>query len=158
MIATLVLAFLVLSIFTGLIFSYRLSAHTRYRDHARYVLKSVGDEFLTRQAEDASGTLKPLFALTTSPTGRGVSWRGVYGDSMPNPNAGLKVTLGTSTGAVIDDALLTRNVTYLSDTGTVSLTAPASSAGVLLRGDFKIRYVFNKVPVEQSVSLVRRVP
>lgn len=157
MIATLVLAFLALSIFTGLIFSYKLAAKTRYRDHARYILKSIGDEFLTRQAENKLGNFNPLFEPTpTGPTGDGVFWNGVVGTS--GDTAGLQVTLGTSTGALITNARVTRDVRYLSNSGTVTDTPPAGTAGIMLRGDFRIRYVFDNIPVEQNVSLVRRVP
>lgn len=156
MMAMIVLAFVALSIFSGLILAYRTAAHTRYRDHARYVLKSIGDQFLTRQTESA-GVMNPLFAVTTAPTGVGLVWQGTVGTSA-NAASGLKVHLGETTGAVITDAVITRDVKLLNAAGDADGSGMASSAGILLRGNFKITYTFNNVPVEQSLSLVRRVP
>lgn len=156
MISMIVLAFIALSIFSGLILAYRTSAHTRYRDHARYVLKSIGDQFLTRQAENA-GIMNPLFTVTSAPTGTGIIWQGTVGTSA-NAATGLKVTLGETTGALIEDAVITREVSLLNSSGEVDSVGMASSAGVLLQGKFKITYTFNNIPVEQSLSLVRRVP
>ncbi len=156
MMAMIVLAFVALSIFSGLILAYRTSAQTRYRDHARYVLKSIGDQFLTRQAENA-GVMNPLFKVTASPTGDGIIWQDTVGTSA-NAATGLKVKLGESTGAVIEDAVITREVSLLNSSGEADSVGMASSAGILLQGKFKITYTFNNVPVEQSLSLVRRVP
>ncbi len=156
MIAMLVLALVSMSILSGLILAYRTAANTRYRDHARYVLKSIGDQFLTRQAENA-GVFNPLFKVTTAPTGEGLVWQGVIGTSA-NAASGLNVNLGETTGAVISDAVVTREVRLLNSTGDVDSVGMASSAGILLRGKFKITYTFNNVPYEQTLSLVRRVP
>jgi len=155
-IATLVLGLVSVSILSGLVLAYRTAANTRYRDHARYVLKSIGDQFLTRQAENA-GVFNPLFKVTTGPTGEGLVWQGLVGTSA-NAASGLKVTLGETTGALITDALVTREVRLLNSTGDVDSVGIASSAGILLRGKFKITYTFNNVPYEQTLSLVRRVP
>ena len=140
-VATVLLLFLVIGIFSGLMYAYRLSAHTRYRDHARYIIKSIGDEFLIQKAEASDGSLNPMFQPTTAATG-----------------TGLNVTLGTSTGSLITNAVVTRNVTYLSSSGTAASSPPASTAGLLLRGDFRITYTYNGKPLEQNLSLVRRVP
>ena len=153
MLSSVILLFLVIGTFSGLMYSYRLSAHTRYRDHARYILKSFGDEFLVQKAEESDGSLKPLFTPTASATGQGLTWQGASGTT-----GGLAVTLGTSTGALITDAVVTREVTYLSSTGTAASSPPASTAGLLLRGDFRISYSYNGKALEQTVSLVRRVP
>ncbi|MBL9191660.1 MAG: prepilin-type N-terminal cleavage/methylation domain-containing protein, partial [Opitutaceae bacterium] len=151
--ASVVLLILILGVFAGLVHSYRLSANTRYRDHARYILKSLGDEFLIQKAEAADGSLNAMFQPTTTATGTGLSWQGATGGT-----TGLTVTLGTSTGALITNAVVTRDVTYLSSTGTAATTPPASTAGLLLRGDFKISYTYSGKSLEQKVSLVRRVP
>ncbi|MBL9204424.1 MAG: prepilin-type N-terminal cleavage/methylation domain-containing protein [Opitutaceae bacterium] len=152
-VATVLLLFLVIGIFSGLMYAYRLSAHTRYRDHARYIIKSIGDEFLIQKAEASDGSLNPMFQPTTAATGTGLTWQGATGGS-----TGLNVTLGTSTGSLITDAVVTRSVTYLSSSGTAASTPPASTAGLLLRGDFRITYTYNGKPLEQNLSLVRRVP
>jgi Tfp pilus assembly protein PilV len=152
-ISSVILLFLIVAVFSGLMYAYRLSAHTRYRDHARYVLKSIGDEFLIQKAEASDGSLNAMFQPTTSATGTGLSWQGATGGT-----TGLTVTLGTSTGSLITNAVVTRNVTYLSSTGTAATTPPASTAGLLLRGDFTISYSYNGKPLEQKLSLVRRVP
>lgn len=154
--AMIVLAFVALSITAGLVLSYRTAANTRYRDHARYVLKSIGDQFLTRQTENG-GVTNPLFEVTSGPTGVGLVWQGTVGTTS-NAASGLQVTLGDTTGAMITDAVVTREVSLLDNTGAGSGTGMASSAGILLRGKFRIRYVFNNVPVVQTLSLVRRVP
>ena len=84
-------------------------------------------------------------------------WQGVIGTS-GNAASGLKVNLGETTGSVISDAVITREVRLLNSTGDVDSVGMASSAGILLRGKFKITYSFNGVPYEQTLSLVRRVP
>jgi len=153
MLSSVILLFLVIAVFSGLMYSYRLSAHTRYRDHARFVLKSIGDEFLVQKAEETDGSLKPLFTPTVAATGQGLAWQGSSGTT-----DGLAVTLGTSTGALITNAVVTRDVTYLSNSGTAASSPPASTAGLLLRGNFRISYSYNGKALEQTVSLVRRVP
>jgi Tfp pilus assembly protein PilV len=153
LLSSVILLMLIAGILTGLLYSYRLSAQTRYRDHARFVLKSLGDEFLVQQAEDSSGTLRPLFTPSVGPTGTGLTWQGTAGDA-----GGLTVTLGTSTGSLITNAVVTRYVTFLSSSGAAASSPPASTAGLLLRGDFRINYSHNGRPMEQSLSLVRRVP
>lgn len=154
MVSVAVFSFLMLGIIAGLMMSYRLAAHTRYRDHARYILRSIGDQFMVQMAEKDSA-LEPMFAITTVPTGLGLSWQGYT----PNTTTGvLNVPLGSPNYGQITDAVLTRDVHYLSDTGAVSATPPESTAGILLRGDFKITYNYNGKSIEQSLSLVRRVP
>lgn len=153
MVGTVLFLMAALGIFSGLIYSYRLAAETRHRDQARYILKSLGDEFLIQKSEDTGGTLKPIFVPTETATGTGLLWQGVPGDE-----AGLTVTLASTTGAPISNALVTRQVTYLALDGTPSASAPSSTGGVLVRGDFRIAYSYANRNYSQELSVVRRIP
>src|SRR5271157_3575139 len=73
MIATVLLSMIILSILAVLIGSYRVAAKARYNDHARYVVKSLADQFLTQQTTDGFGNTLALFQDTT-PTGTGLTW------------------------------------------------------------------------------------
>lgn len=153
MVGTVLFLMAALGIFSGLLYSYRLAAETRHRDQARYILKSLGDEFLIQKSEDSLGTLKPIFTPTENATGTGLLWQGV-----PGEEAGLTVTLASTTGAPISDALVTREVTYLALDGTPSASAPSSTGGVLVRGDFRIAYSYANRNYSQQLSVVRRIP
>src|SRR5271170_5673612 len=50
MVATVLLSMMILGILQVLIGSYRLAAKARYNDHARYIIKSFADQFLTEQS------------------------------------------------------------------------------------------------------------
>jgi Tfp pilus assembly protein PilV len=153
MVGTVLFLMAALGIFSGLIYSYRLAAETRHRDQARYILKSLGDEFMIQKSEDAAGMIKPIFAPTENATGTGLLWQGVPGDE-----AGLTVTLASTTGAPISNVLVTREVTYLALDGTPSASAPSSTGGVLVRGDFRIAYSYANRNYSQQLSVVRRIP
>ena len=49
MVATILLSMIILGILQVLIGSYRVAAKARYNDHARYIIKSFADQFLTQQ-------------------------------------------------------------------------------------------------------------
>src|SRR6202453_509844 len=64
MVATVLLSMIILGILAVLIGSYRVAAKARYNDHARYVVKSFADQFLTQQSSDTNGTILPLFTIS----------------------------------------------------------------------------------------------
>lgn len=153
MVGTVLFLIAALGIFSGLIYAYRLAAETRYRDHARFILKSLSDEFLVQKSEDETGELKTMFVPTENATGLGLLWQGTEGQA-----AGLTVTLGSTTGSPISDALVTREVTYLELDGTPSTSPPSSTGGVLVRGNFRIAYSYSNRNYSQQLSVVRRIP
>ena len=153
MVGTVLFLIAALGIFSGLIYSYRLAAETRYRDNARFILKSLGDEFLVQKSEDTTGTIKTMFVPTASATGLGLLWQGTAG-----VEAGLTVTLGATTGSPISNALVTREVTYLQLDGTPSAVPASSTGGVLVRGNFRIAYSYANRNYSQQLSVVRRIP
>jgi len=153
MVGTVLFLIAALGIFSGLIYAYRLAAETRYRDNARYILKSLGDEFLVQRSEDDLGGIKIMFAPTESATGLGLLWQGNEGEE-----SGLTVTLGTNTGAPIANALVTREVTYLELDGMPSMAPASSTGGILVRGNFQIAYSYANRNYSQQLSVVRRIP
>jgi Tfp pilus assembly protein PilV len=153
MVGTVLFLIAALGIFSGLIYAYRLAAETRYRDNARYILKSLGDEFLVQKSEDDTGEIKTMFEPTENATGLGLLWQGSEGEE-----SGLIVTLGASTGAPISNALVTREVTYLELDGTPSSSPPSSTGGILVRGNFRIAYSYANRNYSQQLSVVRRIP
>ena len=153
MVATVLLSMIILGILAVLIGAYRVAAKARYNDHARYVVKSFADQFLTQQTTDSSGNTLPMFTAPTSATGYGLSWTNSDGsvssggtDQAAAP-ASITVLLGDNTGAPLT-AQVSRTVWYLYTTGgsgTIGqpTTLPQTgSAGYILRADFTISYSF----------------
>ena len=160
MIATVLLSMIILSILAVLIGSYRVAAKARYNDHARYVVKSLADQFLTQQTTDALGNTLPLFQDST-PTGTGMTWTDLNGTQVTGTGSGLTVVLGENTGAPIT-ANVTRTVWYVyasgANAGQVTSVPQNGSAGYMLRGDFTITYPFLGQTMSQTVSAIRSVP
>ena len=167
MIATVLLSMIILSILAVLIGSYRVAAKARYNDHARYVVKSLADQFLTQQTTDTLGNTLALFQ-GTSPTGVGMQWTNIDGSIVTGgpPPGNLQVKLGENTGSVIY-ATVTRAVWYVYASGVnigqVTAVPQTGSAGYLLRGDFTITYSFppnspSAQTFTQTVSAIRSVP
>ena len=173
MIASVLLAMSILGILGCLIAAYRTSAKARYRDHARYIIKSLADQFLTEQTQNTSdGSTITLFQVT-APTGQGIVWQNPDGSiathtmsgSGPSQfDTGVSIVLGDNTGAPIT-ASVTRQVQYLASAtvGSTPAGSPVSTvsnqaAGYLLRGDFAITYTFLSQTITQSITVVRSVP
>ncbi len=165
MIATVLLSMIILSILAVLIGSYRVAAKARYNDHARYVIKSLADQFLTQQTTDSSADTLPLFQ-DSSATGTGMTWTNNVGGTpvvVTGTPSGLSVILGDNTGAPLQ-ANVTRTVWYLdAANGTVTSVPQNASAGYMLRGDFTIQYSFPPGSpqaniLSQTVTVVRAVP
>jgi prepilin-type N-terminal cleavage/methylation domain-containing protein len=176
MVATVLLSTIILVILSTLIGAYRVAAKARYNDHARYIVKSFADQFLTQQSTDATGRILPLFIATGS-TGYGLTWTNSDGSvsnggtALPVPSvvpANITVKLGDNTGAAAS-ATVTRSVWYLYTVGGSStLGTPTSSpqngaGGYVLRGDFTISYQFppnspDSRTLTQTISAVRSIP
>jgi len=160
MIATVLLSMIILSILAVLIGSYRVAAKARYNDHARYVVKSLADQFLTQQTTDGFGNTLALFQDST-PTGTGMTWTDLNGTQVTGAAGGLSVVLGENTGAPIT-ANVTRTVWYVyaagGSAGQVTSVPQTGSAGYLLRGDFTITFPFMGKTLTETVSAIRSVP
>src|SRR5271154_6761838 len=89
MVATVLLSMMILGILQVLVGSYRLSAKARYNDHARYIIKSFADQFLTEKSTDSTGATLPFFNPTSS-TGVGLNWT----QTLPN---GTQVAIAGTT-------------------------------------------------------------
>jgi prepilin-type N-terminal cleavage/methylation domain-containing protein len=158
MVATVLLSFIILSILSAMIGAYRIAAKARYNDHARYIIKSFADQFLTQQTTDTSGNTLPLF-LSTSQTAYGLSWTNYDGTTSSGGNsqstapAQMPVLLGDNTGAPVT-AYVSRTVWYLytagSQAGQVTSVPQNGSAGYVMRADFTITY---DASAEQYVGL-----
>lgn len=167
MIATVLLSMIILSILAVLIGSYRVAAKARYNDHARYVVKSFADQFLTQQTGTSSGPYTLFVVTGATPTGTGMTWTNYDGTVATGTAAGLSVILGDNTGAPIL-ANVTRSVWYVYPGGTANAGNPTtiaqnSSGGSLLRGDFTITYSFppsspQAETLTQTVSVMRACP
>lgn len=169
MVSVAVLTMTFVAIFAGLFYSYNTSARVRYHDSARFVLKSIGDQFLVMPAQTGD-VLNPMWSTTGIGTKTGVGLRWDGGGTVPAvaglPNDpgnadGLAVILGAITGTPIT-ATVKREVNYLSYSGSTkgqTVTSVArSSAGYLLQGDFTITYTYKGKLESQTLHLVRSSP
>lgn len=172
MVATVLLSMMIMSILSTLIGAYRVAAKARANDQARYIIKSLSDQFLTQQTTDTSGNILPMFQTTVDPNpgpnlgnqtplGTGISWLNMQGQpgSLTAGSYSYNVTLGDNTGAPIP-ATVTRSVWYLySSTGQQTLLPQNQSAGYLIEGTFTISYsLFGKQMPPISITNVRAVP
>ncbi len=160
MVSTGLLSIALLAILSGLFYAYNTAAAIRYHDNARFVLKSLGDQFLVMPAQTLTNGFNPMWANTsTTPTGTGLSWQDFNGTSTTTStgtSTGLTVTLGGTTGTPLT-ANVTRTVNYLDTSGNIVSTIARTPAGYLLRGDFTITYTF-RGQQSQTLSLVRAWP
>lgn len=178
MVATVLLAMIILGILQVLIGSYRVAAKARYRDHARYIIKSFADQFLTQQATDSNGNTLPFFQVTVdgsgnaTPLGTEMSWTNSDGTTGYSSTTALPdtsgvsvvglyfyVKLGDTTGAPIT-ATVQRSVRYVypGSVGAASLIVDSQPQGFLLEGDFTIQYTYQNVPITQTITAVRAFP
>jgi len=162
MVATVLLSMIILGILAVLIGSYRVAAKARYNDHARYVVKSFADQFLTQNTTDALGNTLAFFNATSA-TGYALSWTNSDGTSTvgASGSTSIPILLGDNTGAPIT-ATVTRTVWYVYPSG-VNIGQPTStplngSAGSILRGDFTISYSFLGQALSQTISVIRADP
>ena len=172
MVATVLLSMIILGILQVLIGSYRVAAKARYNDHARYVIKSMADQFLTQQPFDNNGNTLTLFQPTVdaggnlTPLGTGMSWTNSDGSlgTVSTDSLGLYfyVLLGDNSGAPIT-ATVTRTVQYLYPypSGQPTLDTQSAPPGYLLQGTFKITFPYpatSTTTLSQSITVVRSVP
>jgi hypothetical protein len=173
MVASALLVMVGFGILSVMIGAYRVAAKARYRDHARYVIKSMADQFLTQTPYDAnnSGSIYPLFVVTVDqggnamPLGTGLSWTNTDGSpgklSTDPLGQYFYVLIGDNTGTPIQ-ATVTRSVSYLYTSGpgigSDTLLSQTASAGYLIEGNFTITYPYLGQTVKQSVIAVRAIP
>jgi hypothetical protein len=168
MVATGLLTMVGLGILSVMIGAYRVAAKARYRDHARYIIKSLADQFLTQQPTDSSGNTYTIFQVTVDqsgnalPLGTGLTWTntdGSTGTVSGDVNGQyFYVLIGDNTGTPIQ-ATITRSVSYLYPAnGQTTLINQTQSAGYLLEGDFTITYPYLGQTVSQTMTAVRAMP
>jgi len=177
MVATVLLSLIIVTILDTLIGSYRVAAKARYADHARYVIKSFADQFLTQTAWDQYGNVYPMWQSTVDPVsgnltpqGSGLSWTNADGSSgyvsAPDPDGvslAFYVLLGDTSGAPVT-ATVTRTVQwvtadYTGAPGNPTLIQKNLPAGYMLVATFSISYPFLGVTVPaQSITVVRALP
>jgi type II secretory pathway pseudopilin PulG len=167
MVATTLLTMVGLGILSVLVGAYRVAAKARYRDQARYVIKSFADQFLTQQPADVSGNTYTMFQVTVdtggnaSPLGTGLNWTNIDGTTgtLSGDAAGLfyYVNLGSSTATPVQ-ATVTRKVSYIATDGTATLIYAPVAAGDLLEGDFTITYPYLGVTQKETISAIRAFP
>jgi hypothetical protein len=174
MVATVLLSMIILGILQVLIGSYRVAAKARYNDHARYIIKSMADQFLTQQTFDNNGNTLTLFQPTVDgggnlhPLGTGLTWTNSDGSPGTVSSDALGqyfyVKLGDNSGAPIT-ATVTRTVQYLYPypSGQPTLDTQSAPPGYILQAVFTITFGFpaNANPpttLTQSITVVRSVP
>jgi type II secretory pathway pseudopilin PulG len=167
MVATVLLTMVGIGILSVLVGSYRVAAKARYRDQARYVIKSYADQFLTQQPSDSSGNTYTMFQVTvdssgnSSPLGTGLTWTNTDGSfgSLSTDSVGLffYVQLGGNTGNPVT-ATVTRKVSYIASDGSATLIYAPQAAGNLLEGDFTITYPYLGVTQTETIATVRAFP
>jgi hypothetical protein len=171
MVATVLLSMIILGILEVLIGSYRVAAKARYRDHARYIIKSFADQFLTQQPFDGNGNVLTMFTPTVdsfgnaTPLGTGMTWTNSDGTpgTVSSDSLGLYfyVKLGDNSGAPIT-ATVTRSVEYIYPLvgGQETLITQNSPAGYMLQATFSITYQFLGVTINPplSITAVRAIP
>jgi type II secretory pathway pseudopilin PulG len=173
MVATVLLSMMILGILQVMIGSYRVAAKARYNDHARYIIKSFADQFLTQSSTDlTTGAVLPLFVPTVpaAPTGIGLTWVATTptgsqvtytGSSLTTPTSGgLQVPLSdATTGEKPIYATVSFQVWNIDpSSGATSLNAVPGAAGQLLRGDFTVTYQFQGATITQTISALRATP
>ncbi len=135
--------------------SYETALRTRLIDEGRSVMRTIADQFMRTQAEDAvTKTLKTQFTPTTEtgPTGTGLVFNGVAGNSRF-----LSVTLGETAGVPVV-ARITREVVNLDSSGNPTASAIESAAGYLVQARFNLRVTAGNRLLEDEVVLVRLIP
>jgi type II secretory pathway pseudopilin PulG len=165
MVATTLLTMVGLGILSVLVGAYRVAAKARYRDQARYVIKSFADQFLTQQPADLSGNTYTLFQVTTdssgnsAPLGTGITWTDSDGTVCQPSSDGLylPVQLASNTGNPIP-AKVTRKVSYVAGDGSATLIYSPQPAGNLLEGDFTITYPYLGQTISETISATRAFP
>jgi prepilin-type N-terminal cleavage/methylation domain-containing protein len=169
MVATVLLSIMILSILQVMLGSYQIAAKARYNDHARYIIRSFADQFLTQSSTDAGGNTLNFFN-PTSQTGVGLAWTvtsptGIQttytGSTLISPTSGgLQVPLSDSTtGETPIKATISYTVSYLDPTtGATTLSPPSMAAGNLLEAVFTATYTFTGVTTNQSITAIRAVP
>jgi len=170
MISTLLLTMIGIALLSVLIGAYQVSAKARYRDRARFVIKSFADQFLTQEAIDpASGNVFPLFTITVNtstgaamPKGTGMVWTNSDGSqgtmSTDSQNAFFYVLLADATNNGLSvTATVTRQVSYVyASSGSSTLVSQNATPGYMLEGDFTISYP--NTTQTQTVTAIRAVP
>jgi hypothetical protein len=156
-----------LGILSVLVGSYRVAAKARYRDQARYVIKSYADQFLTQQAADPAGNIYNFFQVTvdsggnSSPVGNGLSWTntdGTPGAISPDPiGMFYYIYLGGNSGKPVK-ATVTRKISYLATDGSSTLIYAPQPGGNLLEGDFTITYPYLGSTQSETISAIRAFP
>lgn len=177
MVATVLLSLIIVTILDTLIGSYRVAAKARYADHARYVIKSFADQFLTQTPWDQYGNVYPMWVPTVdgvtgnlTPQGTGLSWTNADGSlgytSLPDPDGvplTFNVLLGDTSGAPVT-ASVTRTVqwvtaNYNTAPGNPTLIQQNQPGGYMLVATFSISYPFLGVtPPAQSITVTRALP
>jgi len=178
MVATVLFAVLMVSMLLALVQSYRLAAEVRIRNEVRYVLRSMGDQFMVnsipttvRPVDLVATPPTPLFRYAAVATGEGLSWRtdlNVFSVKPPasssnfyinGTSAGLTVPLGASSGAPVNVTFTRRVVRIASTPGGTAPSASANKepAGFMLQADFSARFSILGRPLTQSITVIRSV-
>jgi prepilin-type N-terminal cleavage/methylation domain-containing protein len=149
-----------IGIYTTLIQSYELVGSARHRDNARAILESFGDQFLRLETTDIVGgvvVIRPLFQVYTVPTGVGLTWTDLAGNTTTGTAQGLPVTLGSAGNSTVA-AMVTETVRDLDATTGMPLTTTVyTAAGYMKMAQFTITYTLGNRVRTQTLTVARSV-
>lgn len=175
MVAMGVFVMVTLGIYQMLFQSYEMVRSVRYRDAARAVLESFGDQFLRLQTTDLQGgivVIRPLFQLRVASDMTGLKWNDPANNyaEVDGTTSGLTVTLSSLSGSTLINAspisaTVTEAVTDLDDrfpfdpsySGKPRTTTLYSAAGRMLQGTFTISYTLGNRVHTQTLTVARSV-
>ncbi len=184
MVATVLLSLIIVTILDTLIGAYRVAAKARYADHARYVIKSFADQFLTQTPWDQYGNVYPMWQPTVDPVTGNLTPQGTgfinpnfnwtYADgstgyiSQPDsdgvPLSFYRPSWATRSGQKPVLASVTRTVQWVTANypgapGNATLIQQNLSGGYMLVATFSISYPFLGVTVPaQTITVTRAMP
>jgi prepilin-type N-terminal cleavage/methylation domain-containing protein len=168
MTAMAVFVMVTLGIYQMLFQSYQMVRTVRYRDAARAVLESFGDQFLRLETTDVIGgviTIRPLFLVRAGGDMTGIKWDDPahsYAE-IDGTTSGLTVYLGQVSGSTFISASpiqanVTQAVTDLNDTtGVPTSTVVYTAAGRMLQSTFTITYTLGNRIITQTLTVARSV-
>ena len=165
MVASVLLTMAGICFIAALTQAYRMASLIRYENQARYILRSVADQFLI------AGTTNPMLSPSSVYTGVGLAWDGDLqifcyetetiardsaNDAIGEPN-GLVIPLGKIRidGSSVSNAPI--NATFMRRV-TINTNANATGAAPVYQADFKVKFTFMNQEQELFATAIKTVP
>lgn len=157
MIAGAIMVMLLLALLGTILQAYRMNEESRRRDQARAILQSFANDFACNNIWQGVGVPNPLFAITTTPTGTGMSWTSANGTTTDGTTDGLIIRLGGDPQA--PQIVVRRHVRNVNETmaqGSPDNDASIkSSVGRELVAEFSAVYTVNSRAKTITLTILR---